>query len=105
MTSLVKPTNQASFSSSLVPVLPATYAESAAMERAVPRAVADKVDHLAIAISCLSVIAARLVHHSEAVPAVMHVGEAAEQAASASSSLPAQTRSTTALEAASSASS
>src|SRR5262249_28150204 len=38
VTSLVKPTNHASFSSSDVPVLPATYGERLAMERAVPRA-------------------------------------------------------------------
>jgi hypothetical protein len=42
----------------------------------------DRPDPLAAtltAIGCLSVIAARLVHHSEAVPAVMHIREAAEQ--------------------------
>jgi hypothetical protein len=69
---------------------------------------ADEVDHLAIAFGRLSAIAARLVDHSKAIPAIVHVGEADQQvagAASASSSLAARTRSTTALEAASSASS
>ncbi len=37
---------------------------------------ADEVDHLAIAAGRLSAVAARLVHHSEAVPTVVHVGEA-----------------------------
>src|SRR5262249_31398282 len=37
VTSLVNPTNQASFSSSLVPVLPATYGARSAIDRAVPR--------------------------------------------------------------------
>jgi uncharacterized protein with PhoU and TrkA domain len=37
---------------------------------------ADEVDHLAIAVGRLSAVAARLVDHSEAVPAVVHVGEA-----------------------------
>jgi hypothetical protein len=36
---------------------------------------ADEVDHFAIAVGGLSGVAARLMHHSEAVPAVMHVGE------------------------------
>jgi hypothetical protein len=42
---------------------------------------ADEVDHLAIAVGRLSAVAARLVHHSEAVPAVVHVGEADQQVA------------------------
>ena len=42
---------------------------------------ADEVDHLAIAVGGLSAVTARLVHHSEAVPAVVHVGEASEQVA------------------------
>jgi hypothetical protein len=49
----------------------------------------DRPDPLAAtltAIGCLSVIAARLVHHSEAVPAVMHIREAAEQWRAAPSS-------------------
>jgi hypothetical protein len=43
--------------------------------------VVDEVDHLAIAIGCLSAVAARLVHHSQAVSSVVHIGEAAEQVA------------------------
>jgi hypothetical protein len=42
---------------------------------------ADEVDHLAIAVGSLSAVAARLMHHSEAVPAVVHIGEAEEQVA------------------------
>jgi len=42
---------------------------------------ADEVDHLAIAVGRLSAVAARLVHHSEAVPAVVHIGEADQQVA------------------------
>jgi uncharacterized protein with PhoU and TrkA domain len=44
---------------------------------------ADEVDHLAIAVGRLSAVAARLVHHSEAVPAVVHVGEADQQVSNA----------------------
>jgi hypothetical protein len=40
-----------------------------------------EADHFAIAIGSLSIIAAGVMDHSEAVPAVMHVGEAAEQVA------------------------
>jgi hypothetical protein len=42
----------------------------------------DRPDPLAATLTatgCLSVIAARLVHHSEAVPAVMHMREAADR--------------------------
>ena len=42
---------------------------------------ADEVDHLAIAVGRLAAVAARLVHHSEPVPAVVHVGEADQQVA------------------------
>ena len=42
---------------------------------------ADEVDHLAIAVGRLSAVAARLVHHSEPIPAVVHVGEADQQVA------------------------
>jgi hypothetical protein len=88
----------------------------------------DEVDHLAIAVGRLSAVAPRLVHDSEVVPAVVHVGETDQQVAggrlglvelaaatsctselgerehdtrrgaSASSSLPAATGCTTALE-------
>jgi hypothetical protein len=67
--------------------------------------VPDECDHIAVTVSSLPAVAARLVHHSEVIPAVVHVGEAAEQsraAASASSSLAARTRATPALEAAAS---
>jgi hypothetical protein len=37
---------------------------------------ADEVDDFAIAAGRLSAVAARLVHHAEPVPAVVHVGEA-----------------------------
>jgi hypothetical protein len=43
--------------------------------------VADEVNHLTIAVGRLSAVAARLVHHSEAVPAIMDVGKAQEQVA------------------------
>ncbi len=42
---------------------------------------ADEFDHLAIAVGRLSVVAAHLVHHSEPIPAVVHVGEADQQVA------------------------
>jgi len=42
---------------------------------------ADEVDHHTIAVGRLSAIAARLVHHSEPVPTVVHVGEPEEQVA------------------------
>src|ERR1700722_3618900 len=41
----------------------------------------DECDHLAVTVGSLPAVAARLVHHSEAIPAVVHVGEAAERAA------------------------
>jgi hypothetical protein len=41
--------------------------------------VPDECDHLAVTVGSLPAVAARLVHHSEAIPAVVHVGEAAEQ--------------------------
>src|SRR5271168_574692 len=43
--------------------------------------VPDECDHLAVTVGGLPAVAARLVHHSEAIPAVVHVGEAAEQVA------------------------
>jgi hypothetical protein len=39
--------------------------------------------HLAVTVGSLLAVAARLVHHSEAIPAVVHVGEVAEQVACA----------------------
>jgi hypothetical protein len=42
---------------------------------------AEEVDHLAIAFDRLSAIAARLVDHSKAIPAIVHVGEADQQVA------------------------
>ena len=42
---------------------------------------ADEVDHLAIALGRLPAVAARLVDHSEAIPAIVHVGEADQQVA------------------------
>jgi hypothetical protein len=41
----------------------------------------DEVDHFAIAVGSLSVVAVRLVDHTEAVPAVVHVAEADLQVA------------------------
>src|SRR5580704_206207 len=43
--------------------------------------VPDECDHLAVTVGSLPAVAARLVHHSEAIPAVVHVGEAAERVA------------------------
>src|SRR6202050_3434556 len=43
--------------------------------------VPDEGDHVAVTVGSLPAVAARLVHHSEAIPAVVHVGEAAEQVA------------------------
>src|SRR6202045_1745443 len=43
--------------------------------------VPDECDHLAVTVGSLPAVAARVVHHSEAIPAVVHVGEAAEQVA------------------------
>ena len=42
--------------------------------------VPDECDHLAVTVGSLPAVAARLVHHSEAIPAVMHMGEALEEA-------------------------
>jgi len=41
----------------------------------------DAVDHLAIAVGGLSVVAARLVDHAEAIPAVVGLGEAHQEVA------------------------
>src|SRR5882672_2575881 len=38
--------------------------------------VSDECDHLAVTVGSLPAVAARLVHHSEAIPAVVHVGGA-----------------------------
>jgi hypothetical protein len=43
--------------------------------------VPDECDHLAVTVGSLPGVAARLVHHSESIPAVVHIGEAAEQVA------------------------
>jgi hypothetical protein len=40
---------------------------------------ANEVDHLAIAVGRVAAVAARLVHHAEPVPAIVHIGEAQEQ--------------------------
>jgi hypothetical protein len=43
---------------------------------------ADNFDHLAVAVRCLLFLAPRLVHHSEAIPSVVHVRKALKEIAS-----------------------
>jgi hypothetical protein len=42
---------------------------------------ADEVDDLAVAVGGLLIVASRLVDHPEAIPAIMHIGEAFEEVA------------------------